>query len=85
MGAAGAFNARSLVDGARVMPAAGLGIGAAFDGLVAADPVRHQPAPPLEAAGKGSQMRVYRFIPALLILLVVLLVISGCGGKGGGY
>lgn len=30
-------------------------------------------------------MRVYRFIPALLVLFIVLLVVSGCGGKGGGY
>jgi predicted small lipoprotein YifL len=28
---------------------------------------------------------MYRLIPALLTLLLLVLVVSGCGGKGGGY
>jgi len=30
-------------------------------------------------------MRLYRYLPALLGVLVLIVLVSGCGGKGGGY
>jgi hypothetical protein len=30
-------------------------------------------------------MRLYRYLPALIGVLVLLVLVSGCGGKGGGY
>jgi predicted small lipoprotein YifL len=29
-------------------------------------------------------MRIYRYLPALLLALAVLALLSACGGKGGG-
>jgi hypothetical protein len=37
-----------------------------------------------EAVGP-REMRFYRFIPTLIVFLVIVLVITGCGKKGGGY
>jgi hypothetical protein len=30
-------------------------------------------------------MRLYRYLPALLAVLTTIVLVSGCGGKGGGY
>jgi len=30
-------------------------------------------------------MRLYRYLPALLGVLVLIALLSACGGKGGGY
>jgi predicted small lipoprotein YifL len=30
-------------------------------------------------------MRFYRYLPALLVALALLSLLSACGGKGGGY
>jgi predicted small secreted protein len=30
-------------------------------------------------------MKLYRLIPVLLLALSVLMLVSACGGKGGGY
>jgi predicted small lipoprotein YifL len=30
-------------------------------------------------------MRLYRYLPALIAALTLLALVSGCGGKGGGY
>jgi len=30
-------------------------------------------------------MKLYRLLPALLLALSVLVLLSACGGKGGGY
>ena len=33
----------------------------------------------------GPGMKLYRLLPLLLVVLALLLVVSACGGKGGGY
>jgi hypothetical protein len=38
-----------------------------------------------KATVRGDQMRIYRYLPLLLAVLVAITVLSGCGGKGGGY
>jgi len=30
-------------------------------------------------------MKAYRIVPVLLLALAVLVLVSACGGKGGGY
>ena len=30
-------------------------------------------------------MRLHRYLPALLAVFVLIVLVSGCGGKGGGY
>jgi len=30
-------------------------------------------------------MRLYRYLPALIAVLTLIVLVSGCGGKGGGY
>jgi hypothetical protein len=30
-------------------------------------------------------MKMYRFLPAVLLALALLMLVSACGGKGGGY
>jgi predicted small secreted protein len=30
-------------------------------------------------------MKLYRLLPVLLLALSVLMLVSACGGKGGGY
>ncbi len=30
-------------------------------------------------------MRLYRYLPALIGVLILVVLVSGCGGKGGGY
>jgi predicted small lipoprotein YifL len=29
--------------------------------------------------------RIYRHLPLVLVALIVIAALSGCGGKGGGY
>jgi len=30
-------------------------------------------------------MKLYRFLPTLIVVLGVVALVSACGGKGGGY
>jgi hypothetical protein len=40
---------------------------------------------PLGRPGRMQGMKLYRLIPPLTLALVVLALLSACGGKGGGY
>jgi hypothetical protein len=36
-------------------------------------------------SSRGVEMRLYRYLPVLIGVLILVVLVSGCGGKGGGY
>jgi hypothetical protein len=34
---------------------------------------------------RGVEMRLYRYLPVVIGVLILVGLLSGCGGKGGGY